>query len=397
MVSLEPFTTLFNRLFEEIISLRSYVNKQLENVKKSQYDSKQSAKCDHSIETDELQHLRKENKSKTEIIKLLSENISSGNNEMKDVLPHKENSFIEPNRKHSFKTNKRFGNQETGKNLVLQNRFETLDVKRNFTEHELPNHGEKSNISNSSNNANNSLNNNFSNKLNSTRRRSQVVINQNPEKIMIIENLNLNLKMNYIVRHGKRHSSTSNNNNIVVFGNSIPNFSRKCKYNFNRNTISGRARFKHISRATSKDLPCYVHATLQDATYDATIIHVEVHDILNNQSHNHTTQLMGNLRKVSAKCKSYGVKHVFLSVLLYTSKITENLLVDINRMIKELYMSDGYEYINNDNIPRDMLYEDSLHLLDKGKYFLSRNFIENLNHFLKTHVYHPKVRLETLT
>ena len=57
-VSLEPFTTLFNRLFEEIISLRSYVNEQLENVKKSQYDSKQSAKCNYSTETDELQHLR---------------------------------------------------------------------------------------------------------------------------------------------------------------------------------------------------------------------------------------------------------------------------------------------------------------------------------------------------
>ena len=39
-ISLEPFTTLFNRLFEEIISLRSYVNEQLENIKKSQYASK---------------------------------------------------------------------------------------------------------------------------------------------------------------------------------------------------------------------------------------------------------------------------------------------------------------------------------------------------------------------
>ena len=58
-------------------------------------------------------------------------------------------------------------------------------------------------------------------------------------------------------------------------------------------------------------------------------------------------------------------------------------------------MSDGYEYIDNDNIPRDMLYKDGLHLLDKGKYLLSRNFIENLNHFLETHVHHPTVRRET--
>ena len=62
-VSLEPFTTLFNRMLEEIISLRSYVNGQLQNVKKSQYDSKQSAKCDHSTETDELQHLHEQKRS----------------------------------------------------------------------------------------------------------------------------------------------------------------------------------------------------------------------------------------------------------------------------------------------------------------------------------------------
>ena len=131
-------------MFEEIFSLRSYVNQQLENVKKSQYDSKQSAKCDDSIETDELQHLLEENRSKTEIIKLLSENISSGNNEMKEVLSDKENTFIKPSRKHSFKAEKRFSNQEKGKNLVLQNCFETLDVESNFTAFELSNRRENS-------------------------------------------------------------------------------------------------------------------------------------------------------------------------------------------------------------------------------------------------------------
>ena len=73
---------------------------------------------------------------------------------------------------------------------------------------------------------------------------------------------------------------------------------------------------------------------------------------------NQTTELMCNLRKVSTKCKLYGVKHVFVSGLLDTSKIKENLLVDINRMMLEFCMSDSYEYINNDNIPRDILYKD---------------------------------------
>ena len=100
----------------ENISLRSYVTEQLENARKSQYGSKQSAKCDHNTGTDKLQHLREENRSKREIIKLLSENISSENNEVEEVLPHKEKTFIESSRKHSFNANKRFGNQKTGNN-----------------------------------------------------------------------------------------------------------------------------------------------------------------------------------------------------------------------------------------------------------------------------------------
>ena len=211
---------------------------------------------------------------------MLSENISSGNNEVKEVLPHKENTFSQSSQKHSFKANKRFGNQKTGNNLVLQNRFKTLDVVTSFTTHELSNCRENLNISNPSNNANNSSHNIFSNKLNSIRWRSQVVINQNPEN-------NNNYRKskfapgNKLSSESGKHSSTSNNNNIVSFGGSIQNFSRKCKYDFNRNIISGRARFKPSPGATSKDLLCYVNVTLQDATNDATIIYVGVNNILN--------------------------------------------------------------------------------------------------------------------
>ena len=81
----EPSTILFNYFFEEIISLRSYVNEQLENVKKSQYNSKESAKCNHSTRTDELQHLREESRPKTEIIKMLPGNIFLGNNVKKKL------------------------------------------------------------------------------------------------------------------------------------------------------------------------------------------------------------------------------------------------------------------------------------------------------------------------
>ena len=126
---------------------------------------------------------------------------------MKEVFPHKENTFIGFGKKYSFKAKKRFGNQKTGTNLVLQNRLETLDAESNFTVHELPNRRENLNISNPSNNANNSSNNNFSNKLNSTRQRPQVVINQNPENDNVYQKSKFVPGDNLYSEAGKHHSS----------------------------------------------------------------------------------------------------------------------------------------------------------------------------------------------
>ena len=127
-------------------------------------------------------------------------------------------------------------------------------MESNFTAHELQNCRENFNISYSSNNANNSSNNNLWNKLNSTRQRPQVAINQNPENDNDYRKSKFGPGDKLYSEAGKHHSSTSNSNNIVVFGDSTSIFSRKCKSDFNRNIISGRARFKHFHGATSKDL-----------------------------------------------------------------------------------------------------------------------------------------------
>ena len=55
---------------------------------------------------------------------------------MKEILPDKENTFIEPSRKHSLKANRRLSNQETCKNLVFQNHFEIQDVESNFMKYQ---------------------------------------------------------------------------------------------------------------------------------------------------------------------------------------------------------------------------------------------------------------------
>ena len=124
---------------------------------------------------------------------------------------------------------------------------------------------------------------------------------------MFIKNLNLYLEITYIVRQ----ENIIPQGFFLVFGGSIPNFSRKCKSDFNKNIISGRARFK-VSLVRNQRIsyvtPMRRYKMQRTMPLSSTWI----------ESHDQTTQLMCNLRKISAKCKPYGIKHVFVSSLLYT-------------------------------------------------------------------------------
>ena len=71
--------------------------------------------------------------------------------------------------------------------------------------------------------------------------------------------------------------------NVVIFGDSLVNFSRKTKYNINSSLNNGSARFKYFPGATSKDLLHYVDATLQDNLFEVAVIHIGINDNVNSK------------------------------------------------------------------------------------------------------------------
>ena len=67
-------------------------------------------------------------------------------------------------------------------------------------------------------------------------------------------------------------NSARTSNNVVIFGSSIVNFSTKLKYNINRALTNGRARFKYFTGATSKELPHYIDATLEESNFEVAVV-----------------------------------------------------------------------------------------------------------------------------
>ena len=125
--------------------------------------------------------------------------------------------------------------------------------------------------------------------------------------------------------------------------------------------------------------------TLAEGNYDTAIVHVGINGIINNACLTKVENLVLNLEKIEIKLKKSGIKNVCLSGLVFTTSVYLPLLNQVNKCILDICKAQNISFINNDNIIRNDMYRDRLHLLCSGKFFLSNNFIENINIFLEMH------------
>ena len=94
------------------------------------------------------------------------------------------------------------------------------------------------------------------------------------------------------------------------------------------------------------------------------------------------------------RCCNYGVKKLFISGLVFSTKVSLSMLERIHKKLVEMSGFLGFEFIDNRNI------RAGLHLLEEGKKFLANNFLSYLNRYiLGTHIhthYPPHLNINRL-
>ena len=128
--------------------------------------------------------------------------------------------------------------------------------------------------------------------------------------------------------------------------------------------------------ATSKEILHYLDIHLTNSSPDAVILHVGVNDLLEDSSKSKIENLEKNLRSVVDKCHTYGVKDVFISGLIYTTRTEQGLpvLERTHEMIVHFCYKLGVCYVDNRNIRRKHLWKDGLHLAESDKVILANIF-----------------------
>ena len=106
---------------------------------------------------------------------------------------------------------------------------------------------------------------------------------------------------------------------------------------------------------------------------------MRVNDLLN--SNNSVDKLLKNIYSIAEKCKSSGVKNVFISAMVKNNRINDFIIQEVNRKIYDDCQMEDYSFIINYGIGSNDLLKDSLHLLDRSKKSLA-NFVYNMNSFL---------------
>ena len=83
---------------------------------------------------------------------------------------------------------------------------------------------------------------------------------------------------------------------------------------------------------------------------------------------------------IGLKCRSYGVRSIAISLILARSSIRLNqIILKVNNIQKVLCATNGFNFICNDKIGREMVWKEGLHLTNDGTAMLADNFTKYLN------------------
>ena len=216
-------------------------------------------------------------------------------------------------------------------------------------------------------------------------KRPQVVVNNYPENQKTFATLPVIPGKDIFSETVKARTKPAN---TLIFTDSIPKDIRLNE--FNKSIKNRKAKMLNFPGASSRQLLHYMDIHLEGIQVDTVVIHIGKNDLLNYSNQSRIDSLMNNIISMFEKCCNYGVKNIFLTRIVFTTRVSLDILIQVHNMISNFCNTSGLYYIDNIYIRADGLYKDGLHLLDKGKIVSGNNFIVNLNqYFLTMHIHDP--------
>ena len=110
-------------------------------------------------------------------------------------------------------------------------------------------------------------------------------------------------------------------------------------YEFNRFIKNGKATMFNFHGASSHQMLQYLD--LASRQINTVVLHIGINDILTDSSYLNIDGPLQNIKNMSLKCKIFCVKNIFISELVYTTRINIVTLEEIHVMIQNFCQKYG--------------------------------------------------------
>ena len=358
--------TDFNNFLSDFTDFKQHVTMRLSSLQ----DDKESEEITEMKR--ELRFLREELQNKKEIIKILqTDNEALRYNTQTPERAHQKQSEEFTYKSTINQTSHPTMNQQIRNNLPstsnvqLSNRFEGLE---NQPSHNIWSINDE---------------NVFARKKHNSKAKQKHVNNrfivQNPEQNT--QQVRKSLSGNVTVPYNKRNKKFKN---ILIIGDSII---RHIDYRqLNNQLHCGKAFIKFFPGANVKQIEHYIIPHLIERSPDAVVIHAGTNDIRPRdpkQQIKSSMEIANNIINIAKACLEHGVTDVFISGITCRSVESDmKKILDTNCHLMNFCDGEQLHFISNNNIQKENLWDDGLHLNDSGLSILTNNFFTSLNRIL---------------
>ena len=167
-------------------------------------------------------------------------------------------------------------------------------------------------------------------------------------------------------------SATEYGKKVFVIGDS--HLKRINRRKFNNSLNNARSFIKSFPGAKVEELQHYV------TPHDISIIHVGGNNVnLQNLEDINVDEISVNIVNVGKKCASFNSTVFISSILVKKNYRVSAVIRRVNEKLQDLCRKYGFHFISNDNVGREFLCDDGIHLLDDGTYIFAGNFVRNIN------------------
>ena len=104
---------------------------------------------------------------------------------------------------------------------------------------------------------------------------------------------------------------------LVIFGDGIPRGIRLREFNYWLHKSYNQ--LKSFPDDTSEELLCYVEPTLKDKNFNATLMHVGVNDLPNDESQGSVQNVLDKLKQIGLKYKSVEGTRILMSGIVFSN------------------------------------------------------------------------------